>query len=164
MVQEGWNLAQPPSHPQCARRTRASWNRTHILGVVVLPSWPPWQIFNMLSRCGECIPCATNQQLEICRKRMVIKSVLWLVSNGALVAKIWRFQVWGVGYVHVCGTMCTYHDVWAGMRRYMQVSHVCVGIMWGMCRYCRYVQIWNTCRFQWECVGIPGIVYMCRYV
>ena len=39
--------------------------------------------------------------ITISRKLMVIKSALWLVSNGALVAKIWQFQVGSVGYEHV---------------------------------------------------------------
>ena len=28
------------------------------------------------------------------RSRAVIKSVIWFVANGALVAEIWPFQVW----------------------------------------------------------------------
>ncbi len=33
------------------------------------------------------------QSDTICRPRTVIKSVLWLVSNGCLVAEIWSLQV-----------------------------------------------------------------------
>ena len=71
----------------------------------------------------------------ICQKRTVIKSVLWLWSNGSLVAEIWPFQVGGVGYVHVCACMCRYMHICACIHRYTQVYmsicmyvHVCISM------------------------------------
>ena len=60
-----------------------------------------------------------SQTSTICQKRTVIKSVLWLWSNGSLVAEIWPFQVGGVGYVHVYACMCRYMRICACIHRYM---------------------------------------------
>ena len=59
-----------------------------------------WGFKNDLPNEGsECCHVAVNdlkvpQPSTIRRSRTVIKSVLWFVANGALVAEIWPFQVW----------------------------------------------------------------------
>jgi hypothetical protein len=51
---------------------------------------------------GHMVAYGSNapQSGTICRPQTVIKSVLWLVSNGCLVAEIWSFQVFFLGW---CG-------------------------------------------------------------
>jgi hypothetical protein len=46
---------------------------------------------------GHMVAYGSNepQSGTICRPRTVIKFVLWLVSNGCLVAEIWSLQVLG---------------------------------------------------------------------
>ena len=46
---------------------------------------------------GHMVAYGSNapQTSTICRPQTVIKSVLWLISNGCLVAEIWTFQVLG---------------------------------------------------------------------
>jgi hypothetical protein len=77
----------------------------------------------------------------ICRSRTVIKSVLWLVSNGCLVAEIWPFQVLGW-----CGGHCTktkftfglhavvtnYVQTWCKPKRMVYMEK---GSMWACVNY-----------------------------
>jgi hypothetical protein len=50
---------------------------------------------NDLSVCDHVVANESNapHTSTICRSRAVVKCVLWYVSNGALVAEIWPFQV-----------------------------------------------------------------------
>ncbi len=91
IVQAGSNLS---SHPHCGRRTLVRWNQTHILGVLVLPSWP----LDQFLLCRHIVANALHkpQTSTICWERAVIKSVLWLWSNGLLVAEIWPWRPYGV--------------------------------------------------------------------
>jgi hypothetical protein len=94
------------------------------------------------------------QTSTICRKRAVIKSVLWLCSNGSLVAEIWPFQVGGVGYVHVCACRCRYMHICACIYRYVSV---CVGMYLATCGiYSIISSIWSALMAQprWYIVSI----------
>ena len=75
------------------------------------------------STCSHVVANALHvpPTITISRKRMVITSALWLVSNGALVAKIWRFQVGGVGYEHVSACIMMYEPVSCSIIQYAKV-------------------------------------------
>ncbi len=68
------------------------------IGYLVLVFWcakkEPQGRFSIM---GHMVAYGSNspQSSPICRSRTVIKSVLWLVSNGCSVAEIWPFQVLG---------------------------------------------------------------------
>ena len=70
------------------------------------PNMTPLTTF---SNMGRLVAYGLNapQTSTIFWLRTVIKSVLWLVSIGDLVAEIWSFQVWGgevfQNYVHLEG-------------------------------------------------------------
>ena len=92
-------MASLPFHPHCARHpARAEIGRTF---------WVLWSSqvdpLDEFSTCSHVVANALHvpQTSTNSHKRMVITSALWLVSNGALVAKIGWFQVGGVGYEHV---------------------------------------------------------------
>ena len=66
----------------------------HYFGFSGAPKKEPPGRFSIL---GHMVAYGSNapQTSTVCRSRTVIKSVLWLVSNGCLVAEIWSFQVLG---------------------------------------------------------------------
>ena len=77
---------------------------------------------------------------------MDINTVLWLMSNGSLVAEIWLFQDQDSRYIHVSAFISRYFEVYLGIRRYhryyvylkvsryQKVLHVFIG-MQGISRY-----------------------------
>ena len=83
----------------------------------------------------ECSHVAVNdlkvpQPSTIRRARTVIKSVLWFVANGALVAEIWPFQVWqgrGVqipSLLVVCSWLTLTDSVCTWFARLMKACHM----------------------------------------
>ena len=101
----------------------------------------------------------------ICRLLMVNSPVLWLVSNGSLVAEIWVFQVLGSGYVYLC--MCMYHKVYAGICRYTN------GCACSVCTFCpiqisRYGEgekkvLHGRYMLVWACMCIV-LAFISRYI
>ena len=92
-IQTGSNLAHWSFHARCPRSICVGCRQTYYFYVWCAKE----DLIYHFSIIGYLLAYGLNapQTSTIFPLRTVIKSVLWLVSIGELVAEIWSFQVWG---------------------------------------------------------------------
>ena len=88
----GSYLAHSSFDARCTWHASVSWNQTIFFGCLVRQRWPHFPLFQSLGISWN-MGWMYHKLAQKIRLLAVIKSVLWFVSNGQLVAEICSFQV-----------------------------------------------------------------------